>query len=104
MTIPILFGATAEAELIDAAHWYEDQQSGLGHRFISAVDATIHALKRWPRTGALVDDATNSREIRRAPVKGFPYHLGYLVTDDAMVVLAVAHDHRRPGFWHHREP
>ena len=36
---------------------------------------------------------------RRAPVSRYPYHLAYLVADDEIHVLPVAHDHRRPTYW-----
>lgn len=29
----------------------------------------------------------------------FRFHVGYLVLDDRVRVLAVAHDHRKPGYW-----
>jgi hypothetical protein len=45
---------------------------------------------------------TRDLEVRRLPVAGFPYHLIYLPRDDAIHVLAVAHDHRRPGYWTRR--
>lgn len=101
MTLPVRMGASAEAELLDAARWYEERRSGLGQRFIGATDDTIKSIARWPRAGSPVD-TDDYRDIRRAPVSGFPYSLGYLVAEDAVYVLAVAHDRRRPGFWHHR--
>lgn len=40
--------------------------------------------------------------VRRALVPGFPYAVVFLVTEDAVHVLAVAHQHRMPGYWLHR--
>lgn len=40
--------------------------------------------------------------VRRALVPGFPYALVFVVTDDAIDVLAVAHQHRMPGYWLYR--
>jgi hypothetical protein len=37
--------------------------------------------------------------VRRAPIKGFPYHLIYLETAEAIHILAFAHDKRRPAYW-----
>lgn len=36
-------------------------------------------------------------------VARFPYHLVYLLEADLIHIIAVAHDHRRPGFWRDRQ-
>jgi hypothetical protein len=40
--------------------------------------------------------------IRRALFPGFPYAMIFLVADDVIHVLAVAHQHRAPGYWLYR--
>jgi len=35
-------------------------------------------------------------------VARFPYHVVYRLEDDEIVILAIAHMKRRPGFWKHR--
>ena len=40
--------------------------------------------------------------VRRALVPGFPYALVFVVGEDAIEVLAVAHQHRMPGYWLYR--
>ena len=40
--------------------------------------------------------------VRRALVPGFPYAVVFLATEDAVHILAVAHQHRMPGYWLHR--
>jgi hypothetical protein len=37
--------------------------------------------------------------VRRAPIKGFPYHVIYLETAETIHILAFAHDKRRPAYW-----
>jgi len=39
---------------------------------------------------------------RQLVVTGFPYDVVYMVHDDVVSVLAVAHHHRRPGYWRER--
>jgi plasmid stabilization system protein ParE len=99
VTRAVTFGAEASAELSDASRWYEERAAGLGLAFVSAVDATLRSIAAWPQAGAIVDGIPAGRDIRRAPIDRFPYHLAYLVTDDVLVVLAVAHDRRRPAYW-----
>ncbi|MGQ0847085.1 MAG: type II toxin-antitoxin system RelE/ParE family toxin [Sporichthyaceae bacterium] len=40
--------------------------------------------------------------VRSAPVRRFPYRIVYLVHDDAIRVLAVAHTRREPRYWRDR--
>lgn len=99
MTLPIQFSAEASAELDDAAIWYDEQRAGLGDEFLDVVSETLDTLASWPHSGAPVDDVPADLEVRRAPVAHFPYHVGYIVLDDRVRVLAIAHDRRRPSYW-----
>ena len=96
------FTADASAELEDAARWYEQRHAGLGMAFLAAVDDAVGTILRWPGAGAPVDGVDDDLDVRRQRVRRFPYHLAYLVAADDIYVLAVAHDHRRPGYWRTR--
>jgi plasmid stabilization system protein ParE len=102
VTIEIRFLDEAIAELDHAAGWYQSQRDGLGLTFLAAVDRAVDSIERWPRTGPLVDQVPDHLEVRRAPIVRFPYHLAYMITDDVLFVLAIAHEHRRPGYWSER--
>ncbi len=99
MKKPLRAEAEATQELDHAAGWYEDRRLGLGRRFLASVDATLDQIGRFPQAGAAVPGVPSDVPVRRAPIKGFPYHVIYLETADAIHVLAIAHDKRRPGYW-----
>lgn len=99
MTLPIEFSAKAEEELDAAATWFNEQRPGLGPEFVESVDDVLAVVSDWPRSGVLVDEVSRELEVRRAPIPRFRFHLGYLVLDDRVRVLAVAHDYRKPGYW-----
>jgi len=99
VSLPVRFSPEAAAELRDAAGWYEERHAGLGSTFLAAVDSVVARLTVWPGTGSPVEGLGAHLDVRRAPLGRFPYHLAYLVTDDAVQVLAVAHDRRRPRYW-----
>jgi hypothetical protein len=42
------------------------------------------------------------RRIRRIIVPRFPYALLYRATSDRILIVAVMHLHRRPGYWRSR--
>ncbi|HET9078511.1 MAG TPA: type II toxin-antitoxin system RelE/ParE family toxin [Acidimicrobiales bacterium] len=102
MTIQVHFLPEATAELEHSIRWYEERHRGLGLAFLAAVDGTIESIVRWPGSGAPVTGVAGDLEVRRARVGRFPYHLVYLMDHDRIHVLAVAHDGRRPGYWHAR--
>lgn len=99
MSLQVRFSAEAIAELEAATLWYEEKLPGLGRALIDAVDAALAHVADWPRSGSPVPTVLDVLDIRRVPVARFPYNLPYIVLDDAVVVLAVAHDRRRPGYW-----
>ncbi len=99
MTQPVRFTPEATAELEDAARWYEQRRAGLGLAFLSSVDQAVDALANWPDAGTPVHGLSAELPVRRVPVARFPYFVAYLVGPDAVHVLAVAHERRRPGYW-----
>jgi len=92
----------ASAELEEAARWYESRSQGLGFGFLRAVDAALERIARWPEAGAFVPHLPADVAARRVPVSRFPYHIVYLPSAGAIRVLAIAHDHREPGYWRSR--
>lgn len=102
MSLSVRFSAEAASEFDAAASWYNDQRPGLGATFIDAVESVIARLAEWPRSGTPVAGIPPDLEVRGAPVARFPYHVAYLVAEDHIRVLAVAHDHRQPSYWAHR--
>jgi len=89
----------AAEELDHAARWYEERRPNLGYRFLASVDDTLDQIERFPGAGAPVPRVPPDLPARRAPIKGFPYHVIYLETADTIHVLAFAHDKRRPAYW-----
>jgi plasmid stabilization system protein ParE len=93
----VAFHPEADAEFLAAARYYEDQAENLGLDFIAAVQRTYQRLAAFPESG----HPFGSR-LRRALVPGFPYGLIYRVESERLFIVAVAHLHRRPGYWRAR--
>ena len=90
------FHPEAEQEFIEAAAYYERNVTGLGERFGSEVLYAIERLLEYPELGSPIDG------LRRLTLTRFPYFLIYSFTADLLQVVAVAHAHRRPGYWRSR--
>ncbi len=91
----------AEEELLDAINRYEDKQDGLGARFLSEVERASNRLEDWPHIGPPWTYSEVPEGVRRLSLQTFPYHLVY-VEDPRLVIVAVAHMKRRPGYWRTR--
>jgi plasmid stabilization system protein ParE len=91
------FHPDAAAELEEAALFYESRVPGLGKSFAAEVENTISLVRQFP-------DAGTPDEIgcRRVLVARFPYSVVYRQMPDAIMVIAVAHQRRRPGYWRRR--
>jgi plasmid stabilization system protein ParE len=89
----------AEEELAEAAAWYESGRAGLGLELIALVDRALEEISDAPLTCALWRD---DRPYRRKILTRFPYVIFFRVEGDAVVVVAIAHAKRRPGYWARR--
>lgn len=78
--------------------YYESRVPGLGTSFADAVERTISFIREYPEVGTLVGQSR-----RRVLVRGFPYGVIYQSMPDLVLVLAIAHLQRRPGYWRSRE-
>ena len=92
-----------EAEMAEAARWYETHRVGLGTEFVAAVDDAVSRISETPRIGSPVPGISDETIHRRA-VRRFPYHIVYVELPDRLQILAVAHDRRRPAYWVGRLP
>ena len=91
--------AQAEEELAGARRRYDRDQPGRGLRFAERVEEVIEHALAQPDAGTLVIHRRVKRTIRKYQVTKFPYDVVATVQDEELVVLAVSHHKRRPGYW-----
>jgi len=95
---PVRFHSEALEELTAEAVYYESKSSGLGARFASEIEAATRIASEFPEMGAPYKHAT-----RRVFPRKFPFSVVYRIQADEIVVLAVAPDARKPGYWRDRK-
>jgi plasmid stabilization system protein ParE len=78
-----------EADVAEAADWYETQRPGLGQRFIFAVESADKLLLANP-----LRYSVRFADVRRLNLADFPYAIFFFLHDDVIVVLAVLHARR----------
>lgn len=98
------FHPGAAADLTSAGDWYEQQLAGLGADLASEVAHALNAITERPMTWPLWPGVGESVCVRRFLLARFPFAVGYVAEGDEIVVLAVAHLRRRPGYWLNRLP
>jgi toxin ParE1/3/4 len=91
----------AAEELSEAADWYEARREGLGERFLVEARAVVDRAASMPLSGAPWAHPEVPAGVRRMWLRSFPYSVVY-VTEPWLVVVAIAHDRRRPAYWAHR--
>ena len=89
----------ASADLTSAGDWYEQQLSGLGADLADEVDHALDAIAERPMTWPLWPEVGEAVGVRRFLLARFPFAVGCIVEGSEIVVLAVAHLRRRPGYW-----
>jgi plasmid stabilization system protein ParE len=91
------FLAEARDELWEAALNYESKEQGLGARFRAEVS---HVIKRILADPYLWRERAGGYRRVNCPV--FPYYVAYFIRKETILIAAVAHGHRRPGYWKER--
>ena len=95
---PIRLLREAEEELRLAVQYYEEAQSGLGRALIAEVRRTKEFIAQHPLASRMVRG-----EIRVRSISRFPYRIYYQVRPAEIIVVAIGHRRRRPGFWQSRD-
>jgi plasmid stabilization system protein ParE len=97
MALRLVVQPQSDLDIQAAAVWYEDQQSGLGLRFLDELDVVFRRIVDNPRQFPPVDG-----NVHRALLRHFPYGVYFLAELEEIKVLAVLHLHREPGMWKSR--
>ncbi len=85
----------AMTELKDAQEYYDFERSGLGQSLVLEFNRAIHFISAFPNAWAQLRFGLKSYILDR-----FPYKIIYRVDEQAIIVLAFAHQHQKPNyFW-----
>jgi plasmid stabilization system protein ParE len=90
----VVFTTFAELELRDATAFYELEQLGLGRRFKEEIKKAILRMVVYPEAWSI-----ERGEVRKCILHRFPYKILYSIEKDHLLIIAVAHQHRKPDYW-----
>lgn len=93
----LLIHAEALAEAEAARAWYAERSTRAAEAFLQQLDRVLdlilEAPSRWP---------VYWRDIRRIPLRTFPFLVIYRERPGEVQILAIAHGRRKPGYWKDR--
>lgn len=99
----VLLHDEARLEMREAADHYDLGREGRGDVFVDAVVARAEDVARMPGIAHREPDAPADIDVRRVLLRRHPYALILVVESaESMLLIAVAHEKREPGYWHHR--
>jgi toxin ParE1/3/4 len=99
LTLRYSFHPSAKQELQEAINFYALKATAkIADAFLNEVERVADMLAANPDYGKPIGEVWRSFPLRR-----YPYTLIYRGRDQDIRIVAVAHQHRKPGFWLSRQ-
>ena len=92
----------AHAELISAALELDEIHPGLGDLLVDAVETSLASIIDTPQAWPPLPGQAQPPQVRSRSVSPFPLRVVYTVESEMVLVLAYAHERRRPRYWENR--
>jgi plasmid stabilization system protein ParE len=91
------FNRFALSEMIEAAHYYENEQTGLGKDFLKKVRKALDHVRSFPDSGTSLGYGMRRHTIRR-------FHYSVIYSDEAehIYIASIMHQSRHPDHWKDR--
>ena len=69
--------------------------------FLKEFDRVMALIEEYPLVGPQWP-GLDAQGVRKASLARFPFSVAYVVLESRILILAVAHASRRPGYWRDR--
>ena len=92
-----VFHPEALTEYAEAVQYYGEQRVEVAQAFIDAVEDAVYRIRESPTRYITIDE-----DVRRCMTRRFPYGILYTIEQDYILILAVMHCSREPGYWKRR--
>ena len=93
-----VFHPEALNEYAEGDQNYIEQRVEVAQAFINAIEDTVYRIRESPTRNAAIDE-----DVRRCMARKFPYGILYTIEQDYILILAVMHCSREPGYWKSRK-
>lgn len=92
-----VFHPQALTEYTEAVQYYLEQRVEVAQAFIDAIEDAVYRIRESPTRYIVIDE-----DVRRCMTRKFPYGILYTIEQDYILILAVMHCSREPGYWKKR--
>jgi toxin ParE1/3/4 len=92
-----VFHPEALTDYSEAVQYYAERRVELAQAFINAVEDAVNRIRESPTRWQIIDE-----DVRRCLTRRFPYAILYSIEEDYILILAVMHCSREPGYWKNR--
>ncbi len=99
--IRITYLKAALQDWIDSYEWYSEAEFEIAEQFEQEIIKGIDFIKRHPESGGFLGDG-----LRKIKLPSYPFSIIYELNKEKelwqVVIVSIAHEKRRPGFWKNR--
>lgn len=93
----VKFHTESIKEIENAVIFYKEKEKGLHIRFLDALEDAVRRISQRPEMYRIIEG-----EIRKCRIPRFPFGLIYKTAKNQIVIVAVMHIRRKPGYWKKR--
>jgi len=97
MAKTIEYLSEARVDFDESFDWYAQRSVGAAIGFVSAVDEVIDQVTADPQRFPFTHGGCQYCLLNR-----YPFRVVFRDEPDQLVIVAIAHAKRRPGYWHSR--
>ena len=90
----VSFHPRANEEVDEAQAWYEERSLLAAAGFLQELSSAVRRIGEAPNRYPVA-----LHETRRVVLERFPFNIFYRVGASEVVIVALAHQKRRPGYW-----
>jgi toxin ParE1/3/4 len=83
--------------IITQNNYQSEQRTEVAQGFINAVEDAVYRIRESPDRYIAIDE-----DVRRCMTRKFPYGILYTIEQDYVLIVAVMHCSREPGYWKNR--
>ncbi len=91
------FHPEARLEFHESAAFYKGCRPILGTAFTNEIESVLRRILEAPNRWPIIEE-----DVRRCLTRRFPYGVLYTIESDFILIIAIMHCSRNPGYWRNR--
>jgi len=88
----LYYTSRAKFDLESAFFWYENQQRGLGMKFLDSIEKSTKLILDFPEMFRII-----YLSFRRCVILNFPFSIFYTIEEDSIIIHAIFNNRQDPN-------